>query len=134
MRVAATSFNPVDAAIRAGYLREAFALRQPHTPGLDVAGTVAALGDGVEGLNVGDDVIGLLSLTDDGAAHQAPAVGVPNFAYALVRNRGTAAATGVTVRAFQSRVAALRSTNAPDPGRHRHDRPSHRMLRPATAR
>lgn len=68
VRVAATSFNPVDAAIRAGYLREAFALRLPHTPGLDVAGTVAALGDGVVGLNVGDDVVGLLSMTDDGAA------------------------------------------------------------------
>jgi hypothetical protein len=41
---------------------------------------------------------------DGGAAHQAPAVGVPNFAYVRVRNRGTANATGVTVRAFQSRV------------------------------
>ena len=68
VRVAATSFNPVDAAIRAGYLQQAFALRLPHTPGLDVAGMVAALGDGVEGLGVGDGVVGFLPMTENGAA------------------------------------------------------------------
>lgn len=68
VRVVATSFNPVDAAIRAGHLQQAFALRLPHTPGLDVAGTVAALGAGVEGFGVGDDVVGSLPMTEDGAA------------------------------------------------------------------
>ena len=58
----------VDAAIRAGYLQQAFALRLPHTPGLDVAGMVAALGDGVEGLGVGDGVVGFLPMTENGAA------------------------------------------------------------------
>jgi hypothetical protein len=41
---------------------------------------------------------------DGAAANQTPAVGVPNFAYARIRNRGTANATGITIRAFQSRV------------------------------
>ena len=36
MRVAATAFNPVDAAIRAGFLRDAFPLSFPHVPGFDV--------------------------------------------------------------------------------------------------
>ena len=43
----ATSFNPVDAGIRGGYLSEVFAITFPHMPGIDVAGTIAELGDGV---------------------------------------------------------------------------------------
>ena len=41
---------------------------------------------------------------DGRTAHQAPAIGVPNFAYVRVRNRGTRPATGVIVRGFQSRT------------------------------
>jgi NADPH:quinone reductase-like Zn-dependent oxidoreductase len=40
----------------------------PHTPGLDVAGTVDALGEGVGGIAVGDDVIGFLPMDGAGAA------------------------------------------------------------------
>ena len=68
VRVAATSFNPVDVAIRAGFLRDAFPLTFPHVPGFDVAGTVAEVGDGVTGLTPGDDVIGFLPMGTDGAA------------------------------------------------------------------
>ncbi len=68
IRVAATSFNAVDAAIRAGYLRQQFPVRFPHTPGIDVAGTVAELGEGVAGFGVGDAAIGFLPMTADGAA------------------------------------------------------------------
>jgi len=68
IRVAATSFNAVDAAIRAGYLQQQFPVRFPHTPGIDVAGTVAALGEGVTGLNSGDAVIGFLPMNENGAA------------------------------------------------------------------
>jgi NADPH:quinone reductase-like Zn-dependent oxidoreductase len=68
VRVAATSFNPVDVAIRAGYLQQFVPVRFPHTPGLDVAGTVAALGDGVSAPPIGDPVIGFLSINEDGAA------------------------------------------------------------------
>ena len=39
----------------------------PHVPGLDVAGTVDALGDGVDALQEGDPVIGFLPFGDDGA-------------------------------------------------------------------
>jgi NADPH:quinone reductase-like Zn-dependent oxidoreductase len=68
VRVAATSFNPVDAGIRGGYLAEVYAINFPHIPGVDVAGTIAEVGNGVEGWNVGDDVVGMLPLDADGAA------------------------------------------------------------------
>ena len=48
VRVAATSFNAVDGGIRAGYMQGPFPVTLPHTPGIDVAGTVDALGEGVE--------------------------------------------------------------------------------------
>ena len=68
VRVAATSFNGVDANIRAGRMQGPMPMDLPHIPGLDVAGTVDALGDGVDGLQVGDPVIGFLPFGDDGAA------------------------------------------------------------------
>jgi len=68
IQVAATSFNAVDASIRAGYLQQAFPVRFPHTPGIDVAGTVAALGAEVTGVSIGDAVIGFLPMNEDGAA------------------------------------------------------------------
>jgi NADPH:quinone reductase-like Zn-dependent oxidoreductase len=68
VQVAATSFNPADVGIRAGYLQQAFPVRFPHTPGVDVAGTVAELGDGVTGLSIGDAVIGFLPMNENGAA------------------------------------------------------------------
>jgi NADPH:quinone reductase-like Zn-dependent oxidoreductase len=70
LRVAATSFNPVDDGLRGGYLRDVFPVTLPHTPGIDVAGTVDALGAGVTDVQVGDDVIGFLPMTADGAAAQ----------------------------------------------------------------
>jgi NADPH:quinone reductase-like Zn-dependent oxidoreductase len=43
-------------------------LELPHIPGIDVAGTVDALGEGVTDVQVGDDVIGFLPMTAAGAA------------------------------------------------------------------
>lgn len=68
VRVAATSFNSVDGNIRGGFMRDPIPVVLPHTPGLDVAGTVDALGDGVDGFQVGDQVIGFLPMDRDGAA------------------------------------------------------------------
>ena len=68
IRVAATSFNPVDDGIRGGYLQGPFPVTLPHTPGIDVSGTVDALGEGVTGLEVGADVVGFLPMVADGAA------------------------------------------------------------------
>ncbi|WP_189226111.1 NADP-dependent oxidoreductase, partial [Saccharothrix coeruleofusca] len=68
VRVTSTSFNPVDGNIRGGFMRGPIPVTLPHTPGFDVAGTVDALGEGVEGLAVGDRVVGFLPMTEDGAA------------------------------------------------------------------
>ena len=68
IRVAATSFNGVDGNIRGGFMQGPIPVVLPHTPGIDVAGTVDALGEGVDGVAAGDDVIGFLPMDRDGAA------------------------------------------------------------------
>jgi NADPH:quinone reductase-like Zn-dependent oxidoreductase len=68
IHVAATAFNPVDAGIRGGFLREAFPVALPHVPGYDVAGTVDAVGANVTGRRIGDRVIGFLPMVAEGAA------------------------------------------------------------------
>ncbi|WP_410672170.1 NADP-dependent oxidoreductase [Amycolatopsis sp. cmx-4-68] len=68
VRVAATSFNSVDGNIRGGFMRGPIPTSLPHTPGIDVAGTVDALGEGVDGLETGAAVIGFLPMDGDGAA------------------------------------------------------------------
>lgn len=65
IRVAATSFNPSEIALRAGLLRTVLPLELPHTPGWDVSGEVVGTGGGVVGLAVGDRVVGRI---DGGAA------------------------------------------------------------------
>jgi NADPH:quinone reductase-like Zn-dependent oxidoreductase len=68
LRVAATSFNQVDGGIRGGFLQDPFPVALPHTPGIEVAGTVDALGDDVQDVAVGDTVVAFLSMTADGAS------------------------------------------------------------------
>jgi NADPH:quinone reductase-like Zn-dependent oxidoreductase len=68
VRVAATSFNGVDGNIRGGFMQGPIPVTLPHTPGIDVSGTVEALGAGVTGLGVGDRVVGFLPMAGDGAA------------------------------------------------------------------
>ncbi|MCV7346314.1 NADP-dependent oxidoreductase [Mycolicibacterium rhodesiae] len=68
VKVAGTSFNPVDAGIRGGYLSDVFPIVFPHVPGIDVAGTIEELGDDVSGWQVGDAVVGLLPMVGRGAA------------------------------------------------------------------
>src|SRR3954467_4285217 len=70
VKVAATSFNPVDAGIRGGYLAQVYEVGFPHIPGVDVAGTIAELGEDVHDWNVGDAVVAFLPLDADGAAAQ----------------------------------------------------------------
>jgi len=68
IRVAATSFNGVDGNIRAGFMQGPIPVTLPHTPGIDVSGTVAGLGEGVSGFAIGDRVVGFLPMGGDGAA------------------------------------------------------------------
>ncbi len=74
VEVAATAFNPADAALRAGAFREIFPLELPHTLGIDLAGRIAQLGEGVTGWAVGDPVIGWVPIVRGGAAAEYIAI------------------------------------------------------------
>ena len=66
VRVRATSINPGEAKIREGLLHDRYPATFPSGEGSDAAGVIEALGPGVEGFGVGDEVIGW---TDERAAH-----------------------------------------------------------------
>ena len=68
VKVAGAAFNPVDVAIRAGFMRQVFPLAFPHIPNFDVAGVVAETGEGVSGWSAGDTVVAFLPMTAPGAA------------------------------------------------------------------
>ncbi|MGW2911302.1 alcohol dehydrogenase catalytic domain-containing protein [Streptomyces asoensis] len=57
LRIAAAGVNRADALVRAGVYHRAG--RPPLIPGAEAAGTVAAVGDGVTGLEVGQRVVAL---------------------------------------------------------------------------
>ncbi len=56
--VRAAGVNALDHKIRAGLLRQVFPVTFPHVPGIEAAGVVEALGEGVTGLTAGDPVLG----------------------------------------------------------------------------
>ncbi|NMO17923.1 NAD(P)-dependent alcohol dehydrogenase [Pyxidicoccus fallax] len=58
MRVRAVSINPLDGKLRRGEARLLSGTKFPKTPGLDFAGVVEQVGEGVSGFKVGDDVFG----------------------------------------------------------------------------
>src|SRR5690348_17089723 len=68
VKVAGAAFNPVDVAIRAGFMQQVFPLAFPHIPNFDVAGVVAEAGEGVSGWSAGDTVVAFLPMTAPGAA------------------------------------------------------------------
>jgi NADPH:quinone reductase-like Zn-dependent oxidoreductase len=61
IRVSAASINGFDLAVAAGYMNGFFEHRYPLVLGREFAGVVDALGDGVDGLVIGDRVIGVVS-------------------------------------------------------------------------
>src|SRR5712691_2417010 len=74
VKVAGTSFNPVDVAIRAGFLQQVFPVAFPHVPNFDIAGVIAEVGEGVSGWSAGDAVVAFLPMTAPGAAAEYAAV------------------------------------------------------------
>jgi NADPH:quinone reductase-like Zn-dependent oxidoreductase len=74
VRVRAAGLNPGEAKIRAGEFRAMFPATFPSGEGTDFAGTVDAVGDGVDAFAVGDEVLGW---TDERASH-AELVVVPD--------------------------------------------------------
>jgi NADPH:quinone reductase-like Zn-dependent oxidoreductase len=68
VEVAGAAFNPVDVAIRAGFLQQVFPVTFPSTPNFDVSGVIADVGEGVSGWSAGDAVVAFLPMTGPGAA------------------------------------------------------------------
>ncbi|GGT21830.1 MULTISPECIES: NADP-dependent oxidoreductase [Streptomyces] len=58
VRVRAAGVNPVDAKIRSGAMEHVFPTTLPSVLGSEFAGTVDALGEGVEDVAVGEEVLG----------------------------------------------------------------------------
>jgi NADPH:quinone reductase-like Zn-dependent oxidoreductase len=74
VKVAGAAFNPVDVAIRAGFMQQVFPVTLPHIPNFDVSGVVAEVGEGVSGWSAGDTVVAFLPMTAPGAAAEYVAV------------------------------------------------------------
>jgi NADPH:quinone reductase-like Zn-dependent oxidoreductase len=58
VEVHASSINPYDSAVRAGYVQQTIPLRLPITLGGDIAGKVVQIGEGVTGFEVGESIYG----------------------------------------------------------------------------
>ena len=74
VKVAGAAFNPLDVAIRGGFVQEMFPVAFPHIPNFDVAGVITEVGEGVNGWSAGDAVVAYLPLTAPGAAAEYAAV------------------------------------------------------------
>src|SRR6202789_3965518 len=63
VRVAAASVNPIDYKRRAGLTKDFYPMTFPGLIGVDMSGTVAKLGPGVEDFSVGDQVFAMADNT-----------------------------------------------------------------------
>jgi len=63
VRVAASSVNPIDYKRRAGLTKDFYPMHFPSLIGVDIAGTVAKVGSGVEDVSVGDQVFAMADNT-----------------------------------------------------------------------
>ena len=67
VELAATSVNPADWQLGAGYARGLFDLPMPFTPGMDFAGVVREVGSEVTGFALGDRVFGATLIARSGS-------------------------------------------------------------------
>ncbi|GAA4631998.1 NADP-dependent oxidoreductase [Actinoallomurus vinaceus] len=84
VRVAAAGFNPSDVGFRSGFMQDVVPLDLPFTLGSEASGTVVELGDGAEGFEIGDHLVGRVD--KGGAAAEyltAPAGGLVRAPAAL---------------------------------------------------
>jgi NADPH2:quinone reductase len=71
VEVRAAAVNPFDTTLRSGVIRHMFPLDFPAGQGSDLAGVVTAIGTGVDGLTVGDEVLGWAPSAGAQATHVA---------------------------------------------------------------
>ncbi|MCE0540495.1 NADP-dependent oxidoreductase, partial [Kineosporia rhizophila] len=106
VKVAATSFNPVDDHVRLGVLAEMIPTSLPITPGFDLAGTVAEIGEGVSGLQVGDEVVAMFPLDAPGGAAEYALIAADLVASAP-RGIALADAAALPLTGLAARQAAI---------------------------
>ncbi len=80
IRIEATSVNPFDCALHAGYLAAYFNHTLPLILGTDVSGTIEELGPGANGFVVGDAVYSRAGVARDGANAEYAVVPVSDVA------------------------------------------------------
>jgi NADPH:quinone reductase-like Zn-dependent oxidoreductase len=68
IKVSATAFNPADAMLRMGVLKDFLPLELPFIPNTDVSGVIEKIGESVKGLKVGDKVFSFLDMSKNGGA------------------------------------------------------------------
>ena len=66
IRVMAASVNPVDAAIRKGYLERITGHEPPLIPGMDAAGVIEKVGSKIQKFKSGDEVYAFFTLAGEG--------------------------------------------------------------------
>lgn len=66
--VAGAGVNPIDWKILSGAMKTHIPLPLPFTPGVEVAGTVVAVGQGVAEFSIGDEVFGFIDIVGGYAA------------------------------------------------------------------
>jgi NADPH:quinone reductase-like Zn-dependent oxidoreductase len=67
IKIHAAGVNPADWKAREGYFKDFVSFQMPYVPGTDLSGVVAALGPGVAGYAVGDEVYGMSRFGKSGA-------------------------------------------------------------------
>jgi NADPH:quinone reductase-like Zn-dependent oxidoreductase len=78
LRMRAAALNPFDLKLLSGVMGGAVPVAFPYVPGMDGAGTVLELGEGVEGLAVGDEVFGFFGRTP-GTIAQFAVLDAPDY-------------------------------------------------------
>ena len=118
VKVAGAAFNPLDVAIRAGFVQQMFPVAFPHIPNYDVAGVITEAGEGVSGWSAGDPVVAFLPVTAPGAAAEyaaAPAEALAAAPRAVELADGVVySRSGLTYQAGLLEQAGL-ITRAPSP-------------------
>src|ERR1700730_776268 len=104
VKVAGTAFNPVDVAIRDGFMQQVFPVAFPHIPNFYVSGVIAEVGEGVSGWSAGDAVVAFLPMTAPGAAaeYTAAPAGALAAAPRTVEPADAAALPSAGLTAWQS--------------------------------
>lgn len=74
IRVAAASFNPIDAKIRAGFMKDQMPKQFPFVLGWDCAGTIEEIGANVSNFKAGDEVFTMAEFTRGGTYAEYVAV------------------------------------------------------------